>query len=131
MAHVNASAERLLPTEQQESCVGRAGRHDQHRECTPCRLHKLQQKHAQRQKLAQRAQAVSEDEIAWADDTPGAAPAASRQQPAQAVGMPADKVRQAFVKCVVSLSLLSRPCWRCEADHLLKIEYHAAFSVAI
>ena len=47
----------------------------------PCRLHKLQQKHEQRQKLAQRAQAAVEAEIAWDDDTPRASPAASPQKP--------------------------------------------------
>ena len=64
--------------------------------CLPCRLHKLQQKHAQRQKLAQRAQAAAEDEIAWDDDTPGASPAASPQQPAKVERTPADKVSQTF-----------------------------------
>ncbi|MGH9062278.1 MAG: hypothetical protein ACRDZY_22625, partial [Acidimicrobiales bacterium] len=55
----------------------------------PCRLHKLQQKHEQRQKLAQRAQAAAEAEIAWDDDTPRASPAASPQKPEHA---PAQKV---------------------------------------
>lgn len=60
----------------------------------PRRLHKLQQKHAQRQRLAQRAQAAAEDEIAWDDDTPRASRAASPQQPVKTEQLPADKVRQ-------------------------------------
>ena len=64
------------------------------RQCLPRRVHKLQQKHAQRQKLAQRAQATAEDEIAWDDDTPGPSPATSPQQPAKTGKVPADKVRQ-------------------------------------
>ncbi len=71
----------------------KATRHVHERLPLSCRLHKLQQKHAQRQKLAQRAQAAAEDEIAWDDDTPGASPAASPQQPAKAERTPADKVR--------------------------------------
>ena len=58
----------------------------------PYRLHKLQEKHAQRQKLAQRARAAAEDEIAWDDDTPGASPDASPQQPAKPERTPLDKV---------------------------------------
>lgn len=63
------------------------------RSCCPCRLHKLQQKHAQRRKLAQRAQAAEEDEIAWDDDTPKASPAPSPQQAARAEEPSADRVR--------------------------------------
>ena len=59
----------------------------------PCRLHKLQQKHAQRQKLALRAQAAAEDEISWDDDTPKASPAPSPQQPARAEEPSAEQVR--------------------------------------
>ena len=72
-----------------------------------CRLHKLQQKHAQRQKLAQRAQATTEDEIAWDDDTPGPSPAASPQQPAKTEMTPAEKVRhtEETVACMSGLRL--------------------------
>ncbi len=51
------------------------------------RLHKLQQKHEQRVAVAQRAQAATEDEVAWDDDLRVPSPAASPVQPAR-IGLP-------------------------------------------
>ena len=89
--------------------VWKTTRHVRKRRRLSCRLHKLQQKHAQRQKLAQRAQATTtEDEIAWDDDTPGPSPVASPQQPANTERTPADKVRQREGRVIRMFLLLLR-----------------------